>query len=252
MLEQWALMVSSGRAICDLSRDELEHLVEETHELIRLRKLRRHELERSVRQGHTRVQLAESSVQSVNQDYLRPPGALASPSARGVVGSYNPYEGATRRVQSLRLRVSELQQHIVEVQSDLDSLVDEQSQLRGRLERGAKTPALFRAQSPDRDQPADPAACIRVLEGVIRAQPSPEEKDVLVCCHHLLTGHDSCAVDLLAPIWCPAVRPGDAERLAEAVRDREAQAALLGQTLRRLYDRHQQLSEALTDVQRRM
>jgi hypothetical protein len=253
MLEQWALMASSGRAICDLSREELEDLVEETHELLRLRKLRRHELEELVKKSHTRVQLAEFSVQSVNQDCLRPPGVLSSADARAVIGSFNPYEGATRRVQSLQLRLSGLQQQIVEVQSDLDYLLEEQNELRRRLERGPKTPTLFCRTStvPVRDKSADPAECIRVLEGLIRAEENPEEKDVLVCCHHLLTGYDSKAVDLLAPIWWPAARPGDAERLAEAIRDREAQAAMLLQALRRLYDRHQQLSEALTDVQRR-
>jgi chromosome segregation ATPase len=175
-----------------------------------------------------------------------------------VAGAFNPYEAGNRRVISLELRATELQRQVAETRQSIADLIAEQDQLRVKLERGgAPCRQLFKPERPipkhlPRQQRPDPGRCMTALEQLIRKERDDAERDVLVCCHDLLTGRDRPAIDLFALFLDPKSSPSDVEQLQDQLLDRDTHAAILVEQVKNLSARHRFDREVYVELQQRL
>jgi DNA repair exonuclease SbcCD ATPase subunit len=85
-------------------------------------------------------------------------------------------------------------------------------------------------------------------ERLIDAEQDPDERDRILCCHMLLTGHDRQALNLYGTFRDPDMRPNELQRQQEIMADREAQVCILLEQYRLLANKHQGLRTAYIDL----
>ena len=153
-LHRRALMTANNRNVSDLPREELEALVMEMQQELVKRKKKEADLIRHVTVFGSKVKSVEESLQDQNLDYLVPPSALRAGYAQNyaqpltkaidsdvatgedgepapehyehyetrIAGSYNPFQGANRRIVTLRQKAGDIQQKIVDTHNDMIQL----------------------------------------------------------------------------------------------------------------------------------
>ena len=287
-----AMMAAANRDVSELSREELEALVMELNTENENRSLRIHKLREQVTVAATKVKAVESSVQDQCLDYIVPPSALRPSFAQGyaalmtsdsmdspavkdtgepgdlpesprkyeprTAGSYNPYQGANRRIVSLRQKVGDLQQQIVDTHKETQELHQELERLRALLEkRKPPTGQPFRHEKPIPKFKADKGkvtlkACVKYCEELLKREKDPTSHDELLCVYYLLTGDDVLALELFGNLLAPGMGPDDLAKLDELLKDRDAQLSILREQYRHLLARHEPLRDAFRDLKARM
>jgi DNA repair exonuclease SbcCD ATPase subunit len=264
-------MASSGRRVSELTREELESLVIEIHAKLDASKKTVHEQQELVKRLQTRVKLSESSLQSVTLNSLQPPKPLrpgasvknlkrnTNSHTRGmpVAGAFNPYHAGNCRLTTLHLYMSDLRRQVSDMHASLKSLARERAEINAKLERGTPTRPLFRREflipkHCDTTPRADASHCMEALEHLIKLERTDSERDVLVCCHNLLTGRDRPALDLFQLLLDPTSGPSDVLRLQKCLLDQDAHASILVEKVRSLKERHELDREAYVDLRARL
>ena len=280
MLDPWQFMASNGRSVAELTRAELEDLLMEMTEELDIRKQTAHELLMSVTQLQTRVQVVESSVQDANTKYLKPPKAMkprtpykvlkATTTIPGddsprkdafktqVTGSFNPYEAGSRRVTALQHRLGDVHQQILDCKAETEKLMREKAKLQMALEsREVPRKEIFKHEKPipkhcPKEGSVDARKCMTILEHLIDNEKDRDERDVLLCCHMLLTGHDKKALQLFSALYDPDSHPDEEATLQEALIDREVQVTIVLEQFKNLAARHQSLMKSYVDLKQRL
>ena len=286
-----AMMAAANRDVSELSREELEALVMEMNAESESRSLRIHKLREQVTVASTKVKAVESSVQDQCLDYIVPPSALRPSFAQGyaalmtdsldspavkdtsevgeppesprkyeprTAGSYNPYQGANRRIVSLRQKIGDLQQQIVDTHKETEELHQELERLRALLEkRKAPTGQPFRHEKPipkfnSKKGKITLKRCVKYCEELLKREKDPQAHDELLCVYYLLTSDDVLALELFGHLLAPDMGPDDMDRLDEILKDRDAQVSILREQYRHLLARHEPLRDAFRDLKSRM
>ena len=279
MLDQWALMASNGRNVCDMTKQDLEELVLEVHDELDFRSEKITKLKNSITQFQTQIKVVENSLRDLNGGYIKPPKLLRPDGAlkyyyskdaskekeyskesfkTKVIGSYNPYEAGNRRVVTLQHQIGDLQQKIIDITQETSKLSQEKDRIAKQLNmREQPKKEVFRHNRTDlkfaqSSQKIDARKCMQTLEQLIEREQNKDEKDYLMCCHMLLTGHDKTALQLFSALYAPEVDPEDIDRVNDAMVDREAQTTILLEQYRNLAERHKRIRAAYIDLQSRM
>jgi hypothetical protein len=134
-----------------------------------------------------------------------------------VTGSFNPSEGGTWHVISLQLLALELRRKVSDAEQAIADRAD------GSAGAAWACSPLF---GSDRSvwRVADAIRYMEALEHLILSEVDDSQRDMLVCCHNLLTGHDALALELYALLRTDGLPP-DVARLQEMLLDRDVQVA---------------------------
>jgi regulator of replication initiation timing len=107
-------------------------------------------------------------------------------------GSFNPFQGATRRIVSLRQKIGSIQQQIVDVHNETLELDRERERLRTQLEqRPPPIDERFRHEKPislfkQKKQSITLKKYTKYCEELLKREKSPKDHDELICIHDLL------------------------------------------------------------------
>jgi hypothetical protein len=283
-------MSASNRDVSDIPREELEELVVEFGTEVGRRAAHLTSLRADVTMISSKVTAAEASVQDESLHYLVPPSALRPNYARPYVqlqmsssaeeeeedgeqcgtrrhrpqfqsqppDSFNPFQGATRRIVALRQRIGILQQQIVEVHTKTVDHTVEREHLRVLLEqRGPPMEQRFHHEKPipkhvTKKSRVTFKGCVKYSDELLKREKGPDLHDELLCVYWLLTVDDLRAFDILEHIWAPNVKDEDLARLDDLLQDREAHVSILREQYRHLEARHNPLSYAYRDLRGRI
>lgn len=290
-------MAANNRNVSDIPREELEELVMEMQEQLEQRKKRETQLRDQVTIDKTRVKVAEISLKDQNLQFILPPSALRpsyaknyaqpltkqldqsdeigsdvatrengepsleSPPRRyesNISGSYNPYQGANRRIVTLRQKIGDLQQEILDTDKETQELHRELEKLRRLLEnRHCPKNEPFRHEKPIPKTKAKKKkitlkACIDYCSDLLKEEKEPIPHDELLCVYYLLTKDDVLALELFGKLRAPDLSPDDIALLDDRLRDREAQLSILREQYRHLLARHEPLRDAFKDLKDRL
>jgi hypothetical protein len=279
----------SNRDVSDLPRAELEELVMDMHRQLDEKALQITEGNGRVRRAGTRGTAAEGALQDKCLDYIIPPAAVRPRNGLTYIGvpytvtpeeppphqleegqefkirsdpkasgSYNPWEGATRRVVGLRQKIGDLQQFIADTDADTLSLERELERLRALLEnRDVPTNQPFTHQKPipkfkEKKKTITLKSCVKYCEELLKREKEPKSYDELLCVYYLLTRDDVHALELFGVLLAPDFGPADLENLDDLLKDRDAQVSILREQFRHLLARHEPLRDAFQDLKKRM
>lgn len=285
-------MTAKNRDVSDIPRDELEGLVMELKQEIYVRSKKVTELTASVTTNRTRIRATEASLQDQNLEYIVPPSALrpnvafnyaksgnvddldpdmeatredgtTAPKPKydsHIAGSYNPYQGANRRIVTLRQKIGDLQQEIIDTHKDMQDQIQERERLRALLEnRETPNAQPFRHDKPipkyknkNKKDKITLKQCVEYCEDLLKNEKDPESHDELLCVYYLLTRNDAMALQLFEKLFNPDSKPEDLAVLDDILKDREAQISILTEQYRHLYGRHEPLRDAFRDLKDRL
>lgn len=297
-LHRRVYMASNNRNVSDIPREELEELVMEMQEELEQRKKRETQLRDQITIDKTRVKVAEISLKDQNLQFILPPSALRpsyaknyaqpltkqldqdeeigsdiatrengepnlteSPPRRyesNISGSYNPYQGANRRIVTLRQKIGDLQQEILDTDKDAQELHRELERLRKLLEnRHCPKNEPFRHEKPipktkPKKKKITLKTCIDYCSDLLKEEKEPIPHDELLCVYYLLTKDDVLALELFGKLRAPDLSPDDIALLDDRLRDREAQLSILREQYRHLLARHEPLRDAFKDLKDRL
>ena len=297
-LHRRVYMAANNRNVSDIPREELEELVMEMREQLEQRKKRETQLRDQVTIDKTRVKVAEISLKDQNLQFILPPSALRpsyaknyaqpltkqldqdeelgsdiatrengepnlteSPPRRyesNISGSYNPYQGANKRIVTLRQKIGDLQQEIIDTDKDAQELKRELERLRNLLEnRHCPKNEPFRHEKPipktkPKKKKITLKACIDYCSDLLKEEKDPVSHDELLCVYYLLTKDDILALELFGKLLAPDLSPEDIAQLDDRLRDREAQLSILREQYRHLLARHEPLRDAFKDLKDRL
>ncbi|OHT17139.1 hypothetical protein TRFO_12668 [Tritrichomonas foetus] len=284
-LHRRVLMTANNRNVSDMSREELEELVMEMQDQLDIRKKREAQLKEQVTIAGAKVKAVEASLQDQNLDFIVPPSALRPNYAQNyanfkgqdsdiatkengdpgplryearIAGSYNPYQGANRRIVTLRQKIGDLQQNIVDTHKDMLELQKELERLRALLEnREPPKNEAFRHEKPipktkPKKKKITLTTCIKYCKDLLKEEKDPKSHDELLCVYYLLTKDDVLALELFGKLLAPDLKPDDLAELDDLLKDREAQVSILREQYRHLLARHEPLRDAFRDLKERL
>lgn len=299
-LHRRVYMAANNRNVSDIPREELEELVMEMQDELEKRKKRETELRDKITVFKTRVKISEISLKDQNLEFILPPSALRPSYAKNyanpltlkagedeelgsdvatrengeasfsdliqqryksnISGSYNPYQGANKRIVTLRQKIGDLQQEIIDTDKDAQELRRELERLRKLLEdRHCPGNEPFRHEKPipkmkPKKKKSTLKMCIEYCSDLLKEEKDPILHDELLCVYYLLTKDDVLALELFGKLMekLEELSPDEMELLDDLLRDRDAQLSILREQYRHLLSRHEPLRDAFTDLKKRL
>lgn len=269
-LHRRVLMTANNRNISEITREELEELVMEMRKQLSERKELETEFKSLLTIASAKVKAYESGLKDQNLDYIIPPSALmpdyGDPTSFSfqrkfnpkTAGSYNPYQGANRRIVTLRHKIGDLQEKIIATNKDEQELRIELERLRKLLEnRPLPKSEPFRHEKPipktkGKKKTVTLASCAKYCRELIKEEKDPMWHDKELCVYYLLTKDDALAFELFERLFRASLPDFDLDDLDEMIKDREAQVAILLEQLRHLEARKQSLEGPFRDLIKRL
>ncbi|EAY14892.1 hypothetical protein TVAG_380020 [Trichomonas vaginalis G3] len=276
-------LAPNGRDIRELPREELEVLVLELDDELTKRTQRITLLKQNLKEASAKTKKSEERAKNVVLDYINDPLPLhsnygfnyagkeamefiASKAPEGVerkdpnpiAGSYNAYIGGNKRIVSLKQKIGELQQQIIDTQEETQHLIEKRNKLKAILENlRYKENEPFKHKGPipkstKTKRQATFAKCRKLLQQLIANEKDPYRRDCYRCCYYLLKPDDRTALELFSQLYDPNLDQDTLKELQDILNDRNAHVAILKEQYKHLDARQEALRNAFLSLKDKM
>lgn len=278
-------MTQICRDISSIPREELESLIMEFDRELDERSKRIVILNDALTGVQKKAFKAEVETQNHYLDYIVPPSSLKPSYARNFIGkavelirdkgnkdniesnqkteikltgSFNPYQGASKRIVTLRQRIGEYEQKIVDINDETAQLNQERKKLKAILEK-KPIPSItsFRQEKPlirtkGQKVTLSMKDVIKTVRQMISEMKSNPPLDSLKCVYFLLKGDDPMALEIFSQLYDPNMNVEMINELEDLLNDRNVQLSILQEQFKHLDSRQNALKSAFMALKDRV